>query len=249
MYTLPILSALIPAIVLLIYIYWKDRHSPEPTRELVKATLFGVLSIILSLCMSLPLMAIGAIPKDVQHFLDAMNHAFLGAAIPEELAKLFVLWLFLRKNIHFDERMDGIVYAVCVSLGFAGLENVMYIVGSYIIGDTEWLTIALSRAVTAVPAHFCFGVLMGYFYSLAHFSSKDREWNVAMTFIAPIIAHGIYDIIPLTFRIEPPLWLSAILVLVFIALCFYLWRVASKAIKAHLTKMGNDATTKFYDNK
>ena len=240
MYTLPILSALIPAIVLLIYIYWRDRHSPEPTRELVKATLLGGLSIILSLCMSLPLMAIGAIPKDVQHFLDAMNHAFLGAAIPEELAKLFVLWLFLRKNIHFDERMDGIVYAVCVSLGFAGLENVMYIVGSYIIGDTEWLTIALSRAVTAVPAHFCFGVLMGYFYSLAHFSSKDREWNVAMTFIAPMMAHGMYDIIPLTLRVELPLWLSGTLALVFIVLCFYLWRFAGKAIKAHLTKHENE---------
>ncbi len=241
MYTLPILSALIPAIVLLIYIYWKDRQSPEPTRELVKATLLGVLSIFVSLCMSLPLMATGAIPQDVQHFLDAMNLAFLGAAIPEELAKWFVLWLFLRKNKRFDERMDGIVYAVCVSLGFAGFENALYVVYSYIVGETDWVTIALSRAFTAVPAHFCCGVLMGYFYSLAHFSSIDREWYITMTFIAPIIAHGLYDIIPLTLRIEPPLWLSAILVLVFIALCFYLWRLASKAIKAHLTKHENNA--------
>ena len=186
MYTLPILSALIPAIVLLIYIYWRDRHSPEPTRELVKATLLGVLSIILSLCMSLPLMAIGAIPKDVQHFLDAMNHAFLGAAIPEELAKLFVLWLFLRKNIHFDERMDGIVYAVCVSLGFAGLENILYI-----MGDADWMGVALSRAIFAVPGHFCYGVVMGYFYSLARFSSVNRQFNLALALIAPLLLHGV----------------------------------------------------------
>ena len=193
----PLLAALVPAIVLLGYIYWQDRTSPEPVKQLLKATAWGVLAIPITLAIVYPLQWIGIIPEEYTTIFGAIYDAFMSAAIPEEFSKLLVLWLFLRKNPHFDERMDGIVYAVCVSLGFAGLENVMYIVRSYIIGDTEWLTIALSRAVTAVPAHFCFGVLMGYFYSLAHFSSKDREWNVAMTFIAPMMAHGMYDIIPL----------------------------------------------------
>lgn len=126
---LPLLSALIPAIVLLGYIYWRDRKSPEPIWQLVKATALGVASIGVSLCISRPLQAIGLIPEDIYSIGDAISVAFLGAAIPEELAKFLLLWLFLRNNRHFDERMDGIVYAVCISLGFAGLENVLYVIG------------------------------------------------------------------------------------------------------------------------
>jgi hypothetical protein len=61
-----------------------------------------------------------------------------------------------------------------------------------------------------------------------------------MTFIVPMMAHGMYDIIPLTLRVELPLWLSGTLALVFIVLCFYLWRFAGKAIKAHVTKYENE---------
>lgn len=225
---LPILSALIPAILLLGYIYWQDRQSPEPIWQLVKATAWGVLSIFLSLSISTPLQSIGIIPEDIYTFGDAISVAFLGAAVPEELAKLFVLWIFLRNNRHFDERLDGIVYAVCVSLGFAGLENVLYI-----IGDADWMSLALSRAVFAVPGHFCYGVVMGYFYSLARFSSANRQFYLAMTIVAPILLHGIYDAILFVMDTTPE-WLSVVLMLVFLVFCFYLWKTASKAIKKHI---------------
>lgn len=84
---LPLLSALVPAIVLLGYIYWQDRKSPEPIRQLVKATAWGVLSIFLSHSISTPLQSIGIVPEDVYSFGDAIAVAFLGAAVPEELAK------------------------------------------------------------------------------------------------------------------------------------------------------------------
>lgn len=226
---LPLLSALIPAIVLLVYIYWQDRQSPEPVWQLIKATLLGVLSIPLSLCISSPLQAIGIVPEEMFTFGDAIRVAFLGAALPEELAKLFILWLILRKNRFFDERMDGIVYAVCVSLGFAGLENVLYV-----IGDADWMGVALSRAIFAVPGHFCYGVLMGYFYSLAHFCPSKRPYYISMAIIAPIILHGIYDAILFIVRVTISEWLSVILMLIFTLFCFYLWKTASKAIKKHL---------------
>lgn len=226
---LPVLSALIPAIVLLGYIYWQDRQSPEPMWQLVKATLLGVLSIFLSLCISTPLQAIGIVPEEIDSFWSAISTAFLGAALPEELAKLFILWLILRKNRFFDERMDGIVYAVCVSLGFAGLENILYV-----IGDADWMSVALSRAFFAVPGHFCFGVLMGYFYSLAHFCPSKRSYYIAMTIIAPIMAHGIYDAILFVVGTTISEWLSAILMLLFTVFCFYLWKTASKAINKHV---------------
>jgi RsiW-degrading membrane proteinase PrsW (M82 family) len=134
----------------------------------------------------------------------------------------------LRNNRHFDERLDGIVYAVCVSLGFAGLENVLYI-----IGDTEWMSVALSRAIFAVPGHFCYGVVMGYFYSLARFSSANRQFYLTMAIVAPILLHGIYDAILFVMDTTPE-WLSIVLMLVFLVFCFYLWKTASKAIKKHI---------------
>lgn len=224
---IPLLSALIPALALLGYIYWQDRKSPEPWHKLLKATLLGVLAIPLTMCIVFPLQTIGIVPDSYNTFGDVVNFSFLGAAIPEELAKLLMLWLFLRKNPFFDERMDGIVYAVCVSLGFAGLENVMYV-----LGNTDWMSVALMRAFTAVPGHFCYGVIMGYFYSLAKFDPKNRTKYSILALVAPILAHGIYDTI--AFATTLPLVPEILLYIVFVVFCFLLWRWASKSIKKHL---------------
>ena len=227
---IPLLSALIPALALLGYIYWQDRKSPEPWRKLINATALGVLAIPITLIIVLPLQAIGLVPDSCYTFGEVVNISFFGAAIPEELAKLLMLWLFLRKNPFFDERMDGIVYAVCVSLGFAGLENVMYV-----IGYTDWMSVALQRAFTAVPGHFCFGVIMGYFYSLAKFDPKNRTKYSILALVAPILAHGVYDTI--AFATALPIASEVVLNILFIGCCFLLWRWASKSIKKHLEKV------------
>ena len=227
---IPLLSALVPAIALLVYIYWRDRKSPEPFKLLLKATAWGAVSIPLTLCITTPLQSIGIIVDDVFTLGDAINIAFLGAAIPEELSKLLVLWIFLRKNPYFVERMDGIVYAVCVALGFAGLENILYV-----IGDADWMSVALARAFTAVPGHFCFGVVMGYFYSLAKFDPKNRTQYSILALVAPVVAHGIYDAILFSTTVS---WLPvALMNILFIVFCFYLWKWASKSIKKHLAAM------------
>jgi RsiW-degrading membrane proteinase PrsW (M82 family) len=226
---LPFLSALIPAIALLGYIYWRDRKSPEPLKQLLKATAWGVLAIPLTLVIVYPLRWIGIIPDEFTTISGAIYDAFMSAAIPEELSKLLLLWLFLRKNPYFDERMDGIVYAVCVSLGFAGLENILYVVM-----NEAWASVALSRAIFAVPGHFCFGVVMGYFYSLAKFEPQHRTRYSALALIAPIVAHGIYDSLLFIMQVYIPSWLESILLLAFLVFCFYLWKWASRSIKRHV---------------
>lgn len=224
-----ILSALVPAIVLLGYIYWQDRKSPEPVQQLLKATALGVLAIPLVLAITTPLESLGILTFDVNTVWDAINVSFLGAAIPEELSKLLILWLFLRNNPYFDERMDGIVYAVCVSLGFAGVENV-----AYVLGDADWMTTALSRAFTAVPGHFCFGVIMGYFYSLAQYEPAHRARYIVMTIVAPILAHGVYDVLAFSISLSPVL--DGFLNLLLALLCFVLWKWASRSIQKHLER-------------
>jgi RsiW-degrading membrane proteinase PrsW (M82 family) len=222
-----LLSALIPAVVLLGYIYWQDRKSPEPVLQLLKATALGVLAIPLVLAITTPLESLGILTFDVNTVWDAINVSFLGAAIPEELSKLLILWLFLRNNPYFDERMDGIVYAVCVSLGFAGVENV-----AYVLGDADWMTTALSRAFTAVPGHFCFAVIMGYFYSLAKYEPAHRTRYIVMTIVAPILAHGVYDVLAFSISLSPVL--DGFLNLLLALLCFVLWKWASRSIQKHL---------------
>ena len=159
-----------------------------------------------------------------------MRTSFFAAAIPEEVAKYVMLWLFLRKCKYFDQRMDGIVYAVCVSLGFAALENVMYLLGSY----DEWVSVGISRALTAVPGHFGFGVLMGYYYSLGKFDSQNFASAKYKALIVPIIVHGLYDFICFMMGIVPAI--AAIIMIVFIVFCAKLWKYGSKRIKEHLER-------------
>lgn len=225
-----LLTALLPVAVLLFYIYRKDKICPEPTGQLVKAFLFGILSVPASFIISVPLGLLGFYTDNPVTIIGSINTSFFGAAIPEECAKLFILWLFLRKNRYFDEKMDGIVYAVCVSLGFAALENVMYLFSN----EESFLSVGIARALFAVPGHFCFGILMGYYYSLAKFYPHSSKKNRVMVLVAPIIVHGVYDSILFVSDATPAI--SGLLTIVFLIFCHKMWKYCSKRIKEHLDR-------------
>ncbi|MBQ8542426.1 MAG: PrsW family intramembrane metalloprotease [Bacteroidaceae bacterium] len=130
---LVLFTALLPVIFLLYSVNKKDSKQPEPKGELVRAVFYGIISVFLSLLISTPLLFLGLYSEQPTTILGAISTAFLGAAIPEEVAKYVMLWLFLRNNKYFDERFDCILYAVCVSMGFAALENITYFWNNLII--------------------------------------------------------------------------------------------------------------------
>lgn len=225
-----LLTALLPVAILVFYIYRKDKNLPEPTGQLVKAFFYGVISAPSSFFISIPLGMMGLYLVEDTTVLGSVSSAFFGAAIPEESAKLFVLWLVLRKNPFFDEKMDGIVYAVCVSLGFAAFENILYL-----FSDTEsFLSIGVVRAIFAVPGHFCFGILMGYYYSIAKFYPKSSIKNKILVLLAPIIAHGLYDSILFVMNVTPII--SGLLLIVFLVFCHKMWKYSSQRIEKHLRR-------------
>ncbi|MCR4994452.1 MAG: PrsW family intramembrane metalloprotease [Bacteroidales bacterium] len=185
--------ALIPAAVLMIIMLIRDKQQPEPFPWLLRGVIYGVLSAFGSMLISVPLLASGLVPTEFHNSIEAVWHSFGAAAIPEETAKLFFLWLLLRRNPYFDEHLDGIVYSVCIGLGFAALENIEYL---FAAGDA-WLATGIVRALLAVPAHFFFAVLMGYYYSLVHFGHHPRR-NAFKVWAVPVLAHGIYDAIAMS---------------------------------------------------
>ena len=155
--------------------------------------------------------------------------AFLVAALPEELVKLFALWIVLYKNPYFDEHFDGIVYAVCVGLGFAAIENVAYVLQS----GEGWLTVAAMRALLAVPGHYAFAIIMGYCYSIYHFVERTPK-NAAKMFIMPVMAHGVYDALAMSGSVDPVAGGICFFVLIFF--CIKLQKAAQKRVQALVNK-------------
>lgn len=223
-----LVAALMPPILLFLYIWWKDPQK-EPFKELLKAVLWGILICIpvafLELLIERLLFGDGV---EVLTLWHTTANAFLVAAVPEEAAKLFVLWIVLRKNKYFDEHFDGIVYAVCVGLGFAAIENVFYVLGS-----EDWLSVAVMRALLSVPGHYAFAVIMGYCYAVYRFV-KPSVWNALMIFVMPMMAHGIYDALAMSGTVDPTIGGSAFAVLIYF--CVKMQKIARNRINRMIAR-------------
>lgn len=229
-----LLAALAPIAILAYYIYRRDKFQKEPVKELLKAFGLGILSVPVALLISTPLEFAGFYTMETKTFLDAVKVSFFGAAVPEEIAKFLMFWLLVRKSRCFDEKIDGIVYASVVSLGFAAVENILYLVSNY----ESWVSVGITRALFSVPGHFFFGVLMGYYYSLYRFYPAAGRKNKWLVLIAPILAHGLFDTVLFSVEVLPAL--SAVLMIVFIILCNSLRKRASKSIAEHLQRDGEN---------
>ncbi|MCX7650654.1 MAG: PrsW family glutamic-type intramembrane protease [Flavobacteriales bacterium] len=177
--------AVAPGLALAVFIYWKDKFEREPLRWVGLAFFLGLPAAVLAALGSLGLTYIlnSILHEDfwLYHVLDA----FVAVALVEEFFKWLVLRLFIFRRSFFDEPFDGITYAVMVSLGFATIENVLYV---YEGG----LETALVRMFTAVPAHAVFGVMMGYYLGMARFYGLRRQY-LFLALLAPVILHGFYD--------------------------------------------------------
>lgn len=178
-------SAVAPSLLLLWYFYRRDLNR-EPPRPLLITFLLGVLAVFATLALSLPIGKPVAARLAEPHF-KAAAEAFLCAALPEELCKFCVLWFYAARSRAFDEPMDGIVYGVVASLGFATLENVLYVAAG-------GLGTAVARAVLSVPSHAFWGAIMGYHAGQARFRTEGRGRQLALALAVPTLLHGLYDL-------------------------------------------------------
>ncbi len=176
-------SALVPSLLLMAYFHQRDAF-PEP--QGVLWTTFG-LGVLITVPVSAVAMALDRVAESfADPYAYGFASAFLGAAIPEELFKLLVLWFYAARHFEFDEPMDGIVYGVAASLGFASLENVLYVAGGGV-------PVAILRALSAVPGHAFLGAIMGFYVGQARFDPARRRAHVGRAIAVPIVLHGLYD--------------------------------------------------------
>ena len=221
-----LLSAVLPAVILIYYIYRRDTVK-EPTAQLLKGFGLGMLSGTLAGMLEGVIGGLGLVDYEPQTFFSGLNTAFVGAALPEELVKLCMLWLLVRRNRWFDEWMDGVVYAVSIGMGFAAIENVGYV---FSFAD-NWQNVALMRGITAVPAHFAFAVIMGFFFSLVRIGGQHTGRDRMMVLVAPVLAHGAYDGILMAGGTLPDGLMSVVFSLLFIGLLIWLVRVCRRYIR------------------
>jgi RsiW-degrading membrane proteinase PrsW (M82 family) len=120
-----------------------------------------------------------------------------------------------------------------VALGFAALENVLYLFSNY----DAWLSVGIVRALFSVPGHFFFGVLMGYYYSLVRFDPLTPKVNRILVLAAPILAHGAFNSLLFTADVMNP-YIGAVLSIIFVAVCIKLRKYAGSKIREHLRNDG-----------
>ena len=178
-------AAIIPSLLLLWYFYSKDKY-PEPPHVLFTTFFLGILTIIPVLCVALPMLFFVANRLE-NPYAYGIAIGCLSAGIPEELFKFTVLFYYCMRHSEFDEPMDGLVYGVTASLGFATLENILYVTNG-------GLSMAIGRALTAVPMHASVGAIMGYYCGRARFSPASRGRLLLLAWFVPMLLHSLYDI-------------------------------------------------------
>jgi RsiW-degrading membrane proteinase PrsW (M82 family) len=177
--------AIAPGLAICIFIYLKDKYNKEPLGLMIMSFILGMVSIIPAIALE----SFFGIPLDQlsgQSIAAIALFAYGVVALSEEGCKLLVVRLFCYPRKAFDDPFDGILYCVIVSMGFATLENIGYVL-QHGIGT------GITRMFLSVPAHATFAVLMGYHLALAKFNPKNRGLHFFLAIFWPVAFHGSFD--------------------------------------------------------
>ena len=208
--------AIAPAVALFLFFYLRDKYRREPLGVMLVTFALGAASLVPAAITSLSLQKLTGWRSSTPSLLQAFLGAMIIVGLVEEGAKFIVVRFYAYHRPEFDEPYDGIMYSVMAALGFATLENVIYIF-SHGAGT------GVMRALLAMPSHAFDGVLMGYFLGEAKFARSDRagNWLSALGFGLAVVAHGMYDFIVFTLDKRPLMVLSLLTMAVLFWVIFF----------------------------
>jgi len=176
-----ILLGFAPGLYWLWYFYQRDKLEPEPKKLIFISYFLGILSATLVIFVSMPF--------KLNYFMGAV----VSAPILEELAKFLMVWAYLYRSKNFSEPMDGIVYAAAVALGFASIENGLYLFR--INQQAQFLlpNVILIRALLSVPAHALFSGIWGYALGRYKFDKKKNRFTVVYGLLLAMLLHALFN--------------------------------------------------------
>lgn len=214
--------AIAPIVIISFYIFLRDKYEKEPIYLLLKGVIGGVFIAVPILYLEMFLSEFSL--QISNSYILAFYDSFIVASFSEEILKFIVVVFLFYRNRNYNERFDGIVYAVFVSLGFAMAENFLYVYSS----DLGGVETALLRMIFSVPMHALFGISMGYYLSLYKFEHYCHKRFLYQAFFAPFFIHGLYDFI----------LMSEVYYLMFPLLLYtvYIYFDGFKKMKTHLEK-------------
>ena len=194
--------SIIPGFFIMALIYNLDEQNKEPLWLLAITFILG--SIILFLDINILDYFLSF--NDIENNFLSTGFEALTVSSTEELLKFLVVLLIIYPNKYFDEPFDGIVYSVFVGMGFATAENLTFVLqGS--------ASLAFMRMISAVPAHFVFAVIMGYYLGKAKKKKKAQLLFIGLALILPILIHAIYDYF-LFMEFVNGIWIGGIVILI-----------------------------------
>ncbi len=177
--------ASIPSLVICYWIFRLDKYEKEPAWALSFTFLGGAMVTV----PSVEVQKTAYVFFQSESFLRSFLLAFLAIALNEEVWKLLVVVALALPWRFFNEPMDGLVYAVFASMGFAAAENLAY-------AQRLGIETAILRAFTAVPAHLLFAIIMGYYVGRAKFETASNAFRLlARGLFFATLFHGIYDLL------------------------------------------------------
>ena len=190
-----LLITIVPSILILLYFFLSDRFK-EPKGTIALVFFLGIL-------ICLPAGIINDFMynnfNDGSELSEKLYSSFLGPAWSEELLKFAILYFIILKRNEFNEPMDGLVYGVTVSLGFATYENYTYVYEwAVAIAKEEDFSaeafsylVALGRSYPAIPLHGFNGAVMGYYFGMYAFTGNKNY--LALSLALPYLFHGFYN--------------------------------------------------------
>jgi RsiW-degrading membrane proteinase PrsW (M82 family) len=210
-----LLIALAPCLFVLWYFCHRDKYEPEPKKKILKIFLIGAVMVIpAGIIETVLLYGLNAV---IGGIINIFIMSFIIIAPTEELLKFFAVKRWIYRSLEFDEVMDGIVYTVAASLGFATIENILFVL-------QNGITTGIARAFLAIPGHAFFGALMGYYIGRAKFDKKNETKLILKGVLLAIFFHGLDDFLLFTQTV-----LALLVIVLIIGLGLYVMKHLKKA--------------------
>lgn len=222
--TILTISAVLPSIILMVHVLRKDKKEKEPLFFVLSLVLWGILSTLIAIALEKAGSFVLSLLFPHHTLLYYLLFYFVVVAASEEGSKLLILRKRTWRSSHFNSQYDAVVYSVAVSMGFALWENILYVF-------RYGFSTAIVRALTAVPGHASFGVVMGVWYGMEKRFSNERKGirsflSSLLVFLLPTLVHGTYDFLCLFSQS----WEGTAVFIVFILILFIIsWRMVNSA--------------------